>query len=193
MDDASITAEMRDDMCQRIMDSTRMLTNILDDLILISDYESRTEKSRTEDYLIASITDQAIDAVRPLVADGVTIESQSSLAPEQMVKTTPIVLQNILAKLLENAAKFTTQGHITLTTDVANGQLHMAVIDTGPGIPADKHIYVFKRFTKLDSFSQGAGLGLSVARLLAEHMGGTVTIDANYQDGAKFDVIIPIA
>ena len=193
MDDASITAEMRDDMCQRIMDSTRMLTNILDDLILISDYESRTEKSRTEDCLIASITDQAIDAVRPLVADGVTIESQSSLAPEQMVKTTPIVLQNILAKLLENAAKFTTQGHITLTTDVANGQLHMAVIDTGPGIPADKHIYVFKRFTKLDSFSQGAGLGLSVARLLAEHMGGTVTIDANYQDGAKFDVIIPIA
>ena len=185
--------EMRDDMCQRIMDSTRMLTNILDDLILISDYESRTEKSRTEDCLIASITDQAIDAVRPLVADGVTIESQSSLAPEQMVKTTPIVLQNILAKLLENAAKFTTQGHITLTTDVANGQLHMAVIDTGPGIPADKHIYVFKRFTKLDSFSQGAGLGLSVARLLAEHMGGTVTIDANYQDGAKFDVIIPIA
>ena len=193
MDDASITAEMRDDMCQRIMDSTRMLTNILDDLILISDYESRTEKSPTEDCLIASITDQAIDAVRPLVADGVTIESQSSIAPEQIIKTTPIIIQNILAKLLENAAKFTTQGHITLTTDYADGQLHMAVTDTGPGIPADKHIYVFKRFTKLDSFSQGAGLGLSVARLLAEHLGGTVTIDANYQDGAKFDVIIPIA
>ena len=193
MDDASITPEMRDDMCQRIMDSTRMLTNILDDLILISDYESRTEKSPTEDCLIASITDLAIDAVRPLVADGVTIENQSSIAPELIIKTTPIIIQNILAKLLENAAKFTTQGHITLTTDVANGQLHMAVTDTGPGIPADKHIYVFKRFTKLDSFSQGAGLGLSVARLLAEHLGGTVTIDANYQDGAKFDVIIPIA
>ena len=193
MDDASITTEMRNDMCQRIMDSTRMLTNILDDLILISDYESRTEQSPTEDCLIASVTDQAIDTVRPLVADGVTIETQSSIAPEQIIKTNPTIIQNILAKLLENAAKFTTQGHITLTTDFANGQLHMAVIDTGPGIPADKHIYVFKRFTKLDSFSQGAGLGLSVARLLAEHLGGTVTIDANYQDGAKFDVIIPIA
>ena len=193
MDDASITAEMRDDMCQRIMDSTRMLTNILDDLILISDYESRTEKSPTEDCLIASITDQAIDAVRPLVADGVTIESQSSIAPEQIIKTTPIIIQNILAKLLDNAAKFTTQGHITLTTDFANGQLHMAVIDTGPGIPADKHIYVFKRFTKLDNFSQGAGLGLSVAHLLTEHLGGTVTIDADYHDGAKFDVYIPIS
>lgn len=193
MDDANITSEMRNDMCQRIMDSTRMLTNILDDLILISDYESRTEQSPTEDCLIASITDQAIDTIRPLVADGVTIESQSSITPELIIKTNTTIIQNILAKLLENAAKFTTQGHITLTTDYANGQLHMGVIDTGPGIPADKHIYVFKRFTKLDNFSQGAGLGLSVARLLAEHMGGTVTIDANYQNGAKFDVIIPIA
>ena len=193
MDSADITPEIRTEMSQRIMENTRMLTNILDDLILISDFESRTEPSITEDCLVASIVDQAIETVRPLVADGVTIENQLLITPEQIIKTNPTVIQNILAKLLENAAKFTTQGHITLTTDYADGQLHMAVTDTGPGIPADKHIYVFKRFTKLDSFSQGAGLGLSVARLLAEHLGGTVTIDANYQDGAKFDVIIPIA
>ena len=176
-----------------IRDGTRMLTNILDDLILISDYESRTEPSPREDCLIASIADQAVDAVRPLLADGVTIENQSQIAPELIVKTCPVIIQNILAKLLDNAAKFTTTGHIRLTTDYAGGQLHFTVIDTGPGIPADKHIYVFKRFTKLDSFSQGAGLGLTVARLLAEHMDGTVTIDANYQGGAKFDVFIPIA
>ena len=193
MDDMSITPEMREDMCQRIMDNTRLLTNILDDLILISDYESRIEPSPTEDCLIASIADQAVDTVRPLVADGVTIENQLSIAPELIVKTNPTIIQNILAKLLDNAAKFTSQGHITLTTDFTDGQLHFAVMDTGPGIPADKHIFVFKRFTKIDSFSQGAGLGLTVARLLAEHMDGTVTIDASYQDGAKFDVYIPIS
>ena len=192
MDDANITPEIRNDMCQRIIDGTRMLTNILDDLILISDYESRTDPSPTEDCLIAAVTDQAMDSIRSMVAQSVTIENQSSVAPELMVKTNPTIIQNILAKLLENAAKFTTEGSITLTTDFAEGVLHFAVSDTGPGIPADKHIYIFKRFTKLDSFSQGAGLGLSVARLLAEHLGGTVTIDANYQNGAKFDVIIPI-
>lgn len=193
MNDASITSDMRDDMCQRIMDGTRMLTNILDDLILISDYESRTDPSPTEDCLIAAVADQAIESIRPLVAPSVTIENQSSVAPELMVKTNPIIIQNILTKILENAAKFTTEGSITLMTDFCEGVLRFAVSDTGPGIPADKHIYVFKRFTKLDSFSQGAGLGLSVARLLAEHLGGTVTIDANYQNGAKFDVIIPIS
>ncbi len=193
MDDKSITPEMRNDMSQRIMDGTRMLTNILDDLILISDYESRTDPSPTEDCLIAAVADQAIDTIRSLIAPSVTIENQSSIAPELMVKTNATVIQNILTKLLENAAKFTTEGSITLTTDFSEGKLHFAVSDTGPGIPADKHIYVFKRFTKLDNFSQGAGLGLSVARLLAEHLGGTVTIDANYQNGAKFDVIIPVA
>lgn len=193
MDDNSITPEIREDLSQRIMDNTRLLTNILDDLILISDYESRIEPSPTEDCLIASIADQAVDTVRPLVADGVTIENQLSIAPELIVKTNPTIIQNILAKLLDNAAKFTSQGHITLTTDFTDGHLHFSVIDTGPGIPADKHIFVFKRFTKLDSFSQGAGLGLTVVHLLAEHLGGTVTIDANYQDGAKFDVYIPIA
>ena len=110
-----------------------------------------------------------------------------------MVKTNPTIIQNILTKLLDNAAKFTTKGRITLATDLTDGQLHFAVSDTGPGIPADKREHVFERFAKLDSFSQGAGLGLTVARLLAEHLGGTVTIDANYHYGTKVDVMIPIS
>lgn len=192
MNDAELSPEMRTDLSHRIMEGTRLLTNILDDLILISDYESHTEPSPTEDCLIASIADQAIDTVRPLLADIVTIENQSLIAPELMLKTTPRVIQSVLVKLLENAAKFTTEGRITLTTAFDDGQLHFAVSDTGPGIPADKHEYVFKRFAKINSFSQGAGLGLTVARLLAEHIGGSVTIDADYREGAKFDVVIPI-
>lgn len=193
MNDAELTPEMRTDLSQRIMDNTHILTNILDDLILISDYESNAEQLPTEDCLIASVADQALDTILPRVADGVTTENRLSIAPEQMLKTNARVIQTVLVKLLENAAKFTTQGHIILATDYADGRLHFAVSDTGPGIPVDKYDYIFERFAKIDSFSQGAGLGLTVARLLAEHLGGTVTIDTTYHDGAKFDVIIPIA
>ena len=192
MDSADITPEIRTEMSQRIMENTRLLTNILDDLILISDYESRTEPSIKEDCLVASIVDQAIETVRPLVSEQVKIVNQLSIQPDLIVKTSQNVIMNVLTKLLENAAKFTTNGNITLTTTLADGQLHFAVSDTGPGIPVDKHEYVFKRFAKLDSFSQGAGLGLTVARLQAEHLGGSVTLDANYHNGAKFDFIIPI-
>ena len=193
MTENELTSEERIDISQRIMDGTRMLTNILDDLILISDYESRTEPLPIEDCLIASIADQAVDAVRPLVAEGVTIESKLSIAQELILKTNSLAIQNVLARLLTNAAKFTTEGHITLTTTFEGLKLHFAVSDSGPGIPEDKREYIFERFAKLDSFSQGAGLGLTVARLLAEHLGGTLTLDANYSGGAKFDFIIPVA
>jgi len=59
-------------------------------------------------------------------------------------------------------------------------------------IPADKKEYIFERFTKLDSFVQGTGLGLSVARMIAERLGGSLTLDTDYTNGAKFDFIIPI-
>ena len=193
MDDESITTEMRIELSQRIMDNTRLLTNILDDLILISDYESRTEQEAAEECLIASIADQAADSARPLAAEGVKVESNIRIAPDQIVKTHPRVIQNVLAKLLDNAAKFTTLGTITLYSALQDGKLCFSVSDTGPGIPADKQEFVFERFAKLDSFSQGAGLGLTIARMLAEHLGGSLTIDANYTGGTKFDLIIPIS
>ena len=96
-----------------------------------------------------------------------------------------------LSKLLDNAAKFTQQGSITLSLSQDGDKLHFSVSDTGPGIPADKKDFIFERFTKLDSFTQGAGLGLSIARMVAEHLGGTLTLDTENKKGTKFDMIIP--
>ena len=71
--------------------------------------------------------------------------------------------------------------------------LHFSVVDSGPGIPEDKSEFVFERFAKLDSFVQGAGLGLAIARMVAERLGGTLTLDTSYHDGAKFDFVIPFS
>jgi signal transduction histidine kinase len=98
----------------------------------------------------------------------------------------------VLTKLLENAAKFTTVGSITLKVAQEDSLLHFSVVDTGPGIPPDKKEYIFERFTKLNSFVQGTGLGLNVARMIAERLGGTLTLDTEYKNGSKFDFILPI-
>lgn len=180
------------DLCLRIQENTRLLTNVLDDLILISDMESRTELPAPEACLPGALTTQAADAVRPIVNKDVTLECSSSLNDEQIISTHPNLIHTVLVKLLDNAAKFTKEGHISLTLNEEDKSLHFTVADSGPGIPADKQEEIFERFAKLDSFSQGTGLGLTIARMIAERLGGTLTIDPDYTGGAKFDLIIPV-
>ena len=102
------------------------------------------------------------------------------------------MINTILQKLFNNAVKFTSQGGITLRLSCSDDQLCISVIDTGPGIPADKKDFVFERFSKLDSFVPGTGLGLSIARMNAERIHGTLSLDTSYVGGAKFDLVIPI-
>ena len=65
------------------------------------------------------------------------------------------------------------------------------VEDTGPGVPLDKAESIFDRFVKLDNSKQGAGLGLSICRLIATNLGGKIWLDTSYNDGARFVLAIP--
>ncbi len=192
MKDIELPDAERMDFCERIQENTRLLTTILDDLILISDFESSAELPEPEPCLVSAITTQAIDVIRSSVAKTVALECQSSLPIEQAIDSYPRMIHTVLTKLLSNAAKFTTIGSITLKVDQEDDTLHFTVVDTGPGIPPDKKDYIFERFTKLDSFVQGTGLGLTIARMIAERIGGTLTLDTDYTNGAKFDFILPI-
>lgn len=193
MPDIELPAAERLEISQRIQEGTHHLTSILDDLIQISDLESSTDLPPAEDYYPALIVVQALEAVSPSVAADVALESHCQVPDEMMVYTHPHLIQTILARLLDNAAKFTHLGSITLSLDQEGDRLHFSVADTGPGIPADKREFIFERFAKLDSFAQGTGLGLSVARMIAERLGGTLTLDSDYTGGSKFDLIIPVS
>lgn len=191
MPDIDLPTEERLDFSQRIQENTRLLTNIIDELILITDLESSTELPAPEVCFASAMVAEAIDGVRPLVAPNVLLDSQCTIADDQPIMSHPRMIHMILEKLLDNAAKFTREGSVTLSLSHEDDKLHFAVSDTGPGIPPDKKEYIFERFSKLDSFAQGTGLGLSVARMIAERLGGTLTLDTSYQGGSKFDLIIP--
>ena len=181
----------RIDCCQRIEDNTRLLTKILDDLLFISDLESNNELPPAEPCLGSTIVEQAMDSISQIVAEGVKLNSECTIPEGQMVNTHPRMIHIVLNKLLDNAVKFTKEGTITLRLCEEEGQLHFSVIDTGMGIPEDKKEFIFERFSKLDSFSQGIGLGLTIARMIAERLGGSLTLDTANTVGSKFDLIIP--
>ena len=93
----------------------------------------------------------------------------------------------VLDNLLGNASKFTHEGSVTLAYEVKKeeNQLIFTVTDTGIGIPVEEQERVFERFVKLDNFSQGPGLGLSICRIVAERLGGYLRIDKGYTQGTR--------
>ena len=187
-----LSEKERIDYSQRIQEGTLHLTTILDDLILISELESHSELPPTEECYPNLMIAQITDSIRPQLNDSVEISIHSQIAEDFVVNTYPNLLLTAFKKLLDNAAKFTQQGSITLTTEFNEQELHFSVQDTGPGIPIEKCDYIFERFSKLDSFIQGTGLGLPIARMIAERLNGTLTLDTNYTNGAKFDLIIKV-
>ncbi len=70
-------------------------------------------------------------------------------------------------------------------------QAVITVTDTGPGIPSDKQEWVFERFTKIDNFKQGAGIGLALCRAVADIIGGNVRLDPIYTEGCRIIFTFP--
>ena len=100
----------------------------------------------------------------------------------------------MITNFLNNAAKFTESGSITLSykVDDEKSNVVISVTDTGIGIPENKQEVIFDRFVKLNQYSSGTGLGLHICRLIAEILKGTVKVDPTYTDGARFLFIIPL-
>jgi PAS domain S-box-containing protein len=111
----------------------------------------------------------------------------------------PIRLNQILSNLLSNALKFTIHGSIQvivkeLSRTANQSKMEFSVIDTGIGIPKDKHSFIFDSFTQASTDTTrhfgGTGLGLAICKKLIELQGGTITIDSEPDKGSTFKFVI---
>ena len=109
-----------------------------------------------------------------------------------MLFTNQAAATRVLANLLDNAMKFTTSGEVTLLTTTDGNSVEFVVEDTGTGISADDAEKVFEPFTKLNSFFDGAGCGLTVARSLARRLNGDLKLDTEHKGGARFIFTLPM-
>jgi signal transduction histidine kinase len=125
--------------------------------------------------------------------DMVKLDVQTSLPDAFCIRTNREFLQKILQELMDNANKFTRQGQITIGCE-SNGNctVNFIVTDTGIGIAEEDHQLIFAQFTKLDDFTEGIGLGLTLCKRVALLLGGDLNIDADYTQGARFILTLPI-
>lgn len=174
------------------MNSSNLL-RLFDDVLELSNAD-RTEQlpyDVIED--INSSCRAAIKKAESLMPDGVELIFHPS-EENLRIKTNPPYVRLILHYLLHNAAKFTQEGSVTLqyAVSLSEGVIRYSVTDTGVDIPTDQCEVIFERFKKLDTFTQGSGLGLPVARAIATKLGGTLCVDTEYTGGARFVLTLPL-
>ena len=95
-------------------------------------------------------------------------------------------LIQVMTNFITNAFKYTLSGAITMGYRHENGGIKIFVSDTGIGIDEDKKYLVFERFTKLDDFAQGTGLGLPISKAIVEACGGQIDFVSTKDVGSCF-------
>lgn len=189
--DESIDAECKEEFPELIQKNTDLLTRLLTDLLEVSTLSSSVEELPMEEADIYSICMQEMDKLESTEKKKDIRYCLDLDEGNCNIHTNVPYLSQTIAHLLNNANKFTESGQITLSCHKVDNQLVIKVTDTGIGIPVEKQEWVFDRFTKLDEFKPGAGLGLYICQLIVKRLGGTIQIDKEYTQGTSFVLTFP--
>ena len=180
--------EQAHQMTEVIEKQSMLLAKIIDDILEIADAD--TVKPKIENCAIDEIVESSMATARQVVNADVAF-AYKPFSTGVVISTDSHILQTILVKVLDNAAKFTKQGSITVLTKQIEHGISFIVEDTGSGIPADKTETVFDQFTKLDEFSQGTGMGLTLCRTIIQKLNGKIFVDTSYSGGCRMIIEIP--
>jgi PAS domain S-box-containing protein len=193
---ANLTPEEQEFM-ETIRQNGDRLKRLMDDILDISLIES----DRTAMHFD---THPADDLVRKAVVD-IRVSAREKglrIVEEYQAQGTVISVDDIrflqaLGNLLQNAVKFTNEGRITVTTEVKNGEYHVAVADTGVGIRESFKPYLFSLFRQAEEGYrrgyEGAGLGLAISQRLIAAMHGRIEVVSEEGQGSTFTIILPAA
>ena len=177
-----------------IMQNSHTITHIIDNWMRTLALEGIDKVERHDEISCNEICKIAAETITLRNPDAVTLKVEHHVPDSLHIITDQDCLLKVLSELLHNANKYTQEGSISICCIQPDSQsVCFMVSDTGPGIAEELHEHVFTQFTKLDDFSEGLGMGLTLCRKLAGLLGGHITLDAAYTKGARFVLTLPIS
>jgi two-component system, OmpR family, sensor kinase len=174
--------------------STR-LSRMVEDMFVLARADAGGYRMTVGPLYVDEIVAECVRAVSVLATTR-DVQVVTAIEPDVLVHGDDGLLRRLVTNLLENAVQYTPPGGsvtVAVTGDATFAT--MTVSDTGPGIPPDDRERVFERFIRLDparSATSGAGLGLPIARWIAEQHDGTLTLKQNAAAGCLFVVRLPM-
>lgn len=172
---------------QKIVIATRRITHLSHQLLTLSRLEARPLNSAQPINLAALTQDAAQHWMPHAVRRNIDLGFELSAAP---VTGDSVWLEELLGNLLDNALRYTPHnGIVTVRCGTENGQTFWEVEDNGSGIPETEQSHIFERFYRLNTDSEGCGLGLAIAREIASNHQAQIRVQrGNVLGGALFRV-----
>ena len=180
----------REQYISLINHNNQLLLKLINDVLDLSKIEAGHIELHSEWFNPAELIKESITEYERNVPAGVKLFARYPAAPGQ-IEHDPMRIKQILNNFISNALKNTVQGYIEVYYETDTDGIRISVSDTGCGIPPDKLGMIFERFEKVDSFAQGAGLGLSICKSIVEKMNGVITVDSTMGVGSTFTVELP--
>lgn len=179
---------------ERIQKTVKQLTNMLDDVLLLSKVEAETYEFKPHPTYVENICQGVVEDLSVMSAETHTIVF-SGTGEQVQASVDPKLLRHILSNLLSNAVKYSPAGssvHFELARD--NESLLFRVKDEGIGISEEEQQHLFDAFRRGANVGdiEGVGLGLSIVKQFVELHGGTISVESEINKGTTFTVIIPI-
>ncbi|HEX2274531.1 MAG TPA: ATP-binding protein [Acidimicrobiales bacterium] len=191
------------DYAEGVRRAGEALMDLIDDILDFSKVESGKLELEEVEFDLEQLVEEVVQlAVEEAHGKGLEIVGLCHPDMPIMLRGDSGRLRQILLNLASNAVKFTEEGHVVVSADLAGSTdgkalVRLEVRDTGIGIPARERTRLFEPFSQGDASTTrhygGTGLGLAISRQLAEAMGGEITLDSEPGRGSTFRVIIPLA
>ena len=172
---------------QLIRKEAARLLEMINSIIFLSRIEEMPAEAMQEAVPLGGLIQSVVEFMDPFCKDKqVTIHCQLT---EDKVRGSSSMLREMAMNLIDNGVKYNRPGgHVYVTMKKEEDQVILTVKDTGIGIPEESIAHIFERFYKADSFTQGAGLGLSICQTIVERIHGTITVTSKPGRGTRFEV-----
>jgi signal transduction histidine kinase len=193
---ASRAAKQVDENLAIILMEGHRLTQLINDLLDLEKIEAGKMEWHIQPLDIGDVIQQAVNATAPLFADKPLKIVQDVAVSLPLINGDRDKLLQVVINLISNAAKFTSQGVVTVRAAQMQDQVIVSVIDQGIGIAPADQARVFEKFTQVgDTLTEkpsGSGLGLSISREIVEHHNGRIWVESEVGKGSTFSFTLPI-
>ncbi len=189
-----LTAAQRESFLALIGDETTRLAELVGDVLDTSRIEAGTFSYRFDEVDLGRVVDEAVETAALAQQEVPVVASVRGALPA--IRGDRARIRQVLGNLIENAVKYSPEGgEVRVSAAAANGAVRISVRDSGPGIPRDQQVRIFEKFGRADvegGSKPGSGLGLFIARSIAEAHGGSLDVSSGTDPGSTFTLTVPL-